>query len=144
MAAKSYKATNFADGDTVSAAEMNLHSYDHINMRFRYDPIIKTDDYTITPNDLWKSVRMNAATAKTFTFPSVGTSEDGSQITIEKIGAGKLTLQMVDSDKVHDSSAAGTIYNDQSSETWATITLEYCDATTTWNIISAVGTWTTT
>ena len=113
-------------------------------MRFRYDPIIKTDDYIITTNDFWKSLRMNAATAKTFTFPSVSSAQDGVQITIEKIGAGKLTLQMVDSDKVHDSSATGTIYNDQSSETWATITLEYCDATLTWNIISAVGTWTTT
>ena len=104
----------------------------------------KTDDYTITTDDLGKSLRMNAATAKTFTFPSVGATEDGARLTISKVGSGKLTLQMVDSDKVHDSSAAGTIYNDQSSEIWATITLEYCDATTTWNIIGAAGTWITT
>lgn len=107
-------------------------------------PLTKTDNYTITVNDFGKSLRMNSAADKTFTFPSVGATDDGTRITISKLGAGKVTLQMVDTDYIHDSSATGTIYNSTAGETYATITAEYCHTTTTWNLISSVGTWVTT
>ena len=106
--------------------------------------LTKTDSYTIATSDFGKTIRMNSADAKIFTFPSVGAAEDGSRVTISKIGAGQVTLQMVDSDKIHDSSATGTLLNAQAGEVYATVTAEYCHATVTWNLISSVGTWTTT
>ena len=110
-----------------------------------HTPIItKTDNYTLTSNELGKTVRMNSTLDKTFTFPSVGSGDDGARLTLQKIGAGRVTLQMVDIDKVYDSSATGTMYCDATVETYGTVTLEYCHATVTWNIISAVGTWITT
>ena len=107
-------------------------------------PETKTDSYTIVAADLEKSLRMNAATPKTFTFPSVGASDDGARLTLSKVGAGKLILQMVDSDKIHDSGATRTLYCDVAAETYSTVTVEYCHATVTWNIIGATGTWVTT
>lgn len=103
----------------------------------------KTDSYVIVVSDLGKSIRMNSADAKTFTFPSVGASEDGVQIRLSKIGAGRVTLQMVDSDKIFDSAATGTMYCDEAIETYAMVLAEYCHATVTWNVI-ATGTWITT
>ena len=105
-------------------------------------PETKTDSYVITLSDLGKSLRMNAATAKIFTFPSVAAAQDAARITLVKIGAGRLTLQMVDSDKIFDSSATGSMYND-TAETYATVELEYCDTTVTWNVRGASGTWVT-
>lgn len=107
-------------------------------------PLSKTDNYTIALDDFGKSLRMNNAATKTFTFPSVGANDDGARLTICKSGAGQVTLQMVDSDKIHDSSATGTMLNSQAGETYATVTVEYCHDTVTWNLISSVGTWTTT
>lgn len=105
-------------------------------------PVTYTADHTITLDEFGKSLRMNNALARTFTFPSVGANDDGARITLLKLGAGKVTIQMVDSDKVHDSSATGTMYND-TAETYARVDLEYCHATTTWNVVAS-GTWTTT
>ena len=107
------------------------------------DATTYTTDHTITTSQFGKTLRMNSATAQTFTFPSVGELDDGARYTLEKIGAGKLTLQMVDSDKCLDSSAGGTMYND-TTETYAVISLVYCHATTTWNVDGGSGTWTTT
>lgn len=105
-------------------------------------PDTKTIDYTITTSDFGKSLRMNAADAKIFTFPSVAAANDGARITITKIGAGKLTLQMPAGDKIFDSSVAGSMYND-TAETYASVELEYCDLTTTWNVRGTSGTWIT-
>lgn len=105
--------------------------------------LMKTNDYIIVADDLCKSLRMNSAIAKTFTFPSVGASDDGIRITIMKIGAGRVTIQMVDTDKIHDSSATGTMYNEEAAETFARVDAEYCHTTTTWNVVAS-GTWITT
>lgn len=105
--------------------------------------LTKTDNYTIVSDDLCKSLRMNSVIAKTFTFPSVGASDDGMRITLIKIGAGRLTLQMVDTDKIHNSSATGTMYNEEAAETFARVDAEYCHTTTTWNVLAS-GTWITT
>jgi hypothetical protein len=101
----------------------------------------KTDNYVVTTADLGSSLRMNSSSDKTFTLPSVGTSEDGARITFIKVGSGKMTLDAADSDYIYDSAAGATIYTTSS---YATITIEYCDTDTRWYIISAVGTWTTT
>jgi hypothetical protein len=101
----------------------------------------KTDNYVVTTSDFGSSLRMNSSSDKTFTLPSVGTSEDGARITFIKVGSGKMTLDAADSDYIYDSAAGATIYTTSS---YATITIEYCDTDTRWYIISAVGTWTTT
>jgi len=107
-------------------------------------PELKTDDYTITTADFGKSIRMSSASDKTFTFPSVGSGEDGKRITLGKLSTGKVTLQAADSDKVGDSAAGGTMYNDIATEVFANISFEYCHATVTWNVLSGHGTWIST
>jgi len=84
---------------------------------------------------------MNSADDKSFTLPSVGTTEDGARVTFIKQGAGKMTMIAVDTDYIDDSSATGTIYTITN---YATITLEYVHGMTRWVIISAAGTFTTT
>jgi len=101
-----------------------------------------TANYTVTLSDFGKTLRMNNGAARIFTFPSVAAAQDGARITFVCQGAGRLTLQMVDSDKVLDSAATGTVYTDD--DNIATITLEYVHATVTWVCIGASGTWTTT
>lgn len=101
----------------------------------------KTADYAVTCSDFGKVFRMNAATAKTFTLPSVGSVDDGAEVEIEKQGAGRVTLQASDSDYIHDSTAAGTIYSESDN---AVIRLRYNHAITKWVIKFAVGIWTTT
>lgn len=103
--------------------------------------LLKTGSYTILETDLGKSIRMNAATDEIFTFPSVNALNDGVRLRIGNLGAGRLTLQMVDSDKIIDSSATGTCYTDDQG---ATMDLEYCHTTETWLPFGAYGAWTTT
>jgi len=99
----------------------------------------KTDSHVVTSADFGKSLRMNSADDKSFTLPSVGTSEDGARVTFIKQGAGKMTMIAVDTDYIDDSSATGTIYTITN---YATITLEYVHGMTRWVIISAAGTFT--
>ena len=87
---------------------------------------------------------MNSVSEKTFTLPSVGAEDDGFRITLSKISTGKLNIQTADSDKIAQSTAGGTIYNDDATELYYNITLEYVNATLTWNILAAHGSWVTT
>jgi len=110
-------------------------------VHFPFDPVIHTDSHVLLVSELNISHRMNSAADKIFTLPSVGASENGYSVTLEKIGSGKLTVQAVDSDIISDSSVAGTIY---STTALAVLILEYVHTITTWIIKSATGTWTTT
>jgi len=110
-------------------------------VHFPFDPVIHTDSHVLLVSELNISHRMNSAADKIFTLPSVGASEDGSKVTLMKIGSGKLTVQAVDTDFISDSSATGTIY---STTALASITLEYVHAITTWVVQSPAGIWTTT
>jgi len=103
----------------------------------------KTDNYTVTTADFGKTLRMNAASAKTFTMPSVGTADDGSRISFSKLGAGKVIIDAADSDLIANSSAGGTLYNN-TAELYAVVNLEYIHATVTWTVRGAHGAWTTT
>ena len=107
-------------------------------------PIVKTANHTLTTDDFNKSIRMDSATDKIFTLPSVIAQDDGKQYTLSKIGAGKVTIQCVDTDTVGDSTATGTMYCDVAAETYANVTLEYVHANTNWMPISGFGTWVTT
>lgn len=83
----------------------------------------KTDNYNVQVGDFDNVLTMNAATAKTFTLPTLTSSEVGKQITFVKLGAGKVTIQAAASQYIGGSSAAGTIYCDIAIEVYATITL---------------------
>ena len=104
----------------------------------------KTDDYTVTTSDFGKTIRMNSADDKTFSLPSLTSAHDGKRITLGKINTGKVTIDGADTDKVGDSGAGDAIYNDVATELFANVTLEYCHATTTWNIIGGHGLWVST
>lgn len=114
---------------------------EYCNRTLQAEVLTKTDDYTVATSDFGKSLRMNSSGDKTFTLPSVGSDEDGAQIQFLKIGSGKLTIDAADSDYIDDSAAGGTIYSTTAN---ATITLQYCHATTRWYVMGALGTWTTT
>lgn len=102
----------------------------------------KTANYAITTADFGMTIRMNNAAARILTFPSVGATEDGARVTVQCQGAGRLTLQMVDTDKIMDSAATATCFTDD--DNIATLTLEYNHAITTWIAIGGHGTWVTT
>jgi hypothetical protein len=91
------------------------------------------DDYALDEDDWWKTLTMNAAGAKTFTLPAVTVAEIGLWVEFIKKGAGKLTIQASGTDKINDSSAGGTVYNDLAEETSATIKLKVI-AAGVWNI----------
>ena len=103
----------------------------------------KTADYNVATTDLSKVLTMNHADAKTFSLPSVGSGDVGIGFTFVKLGAGKVTIDAADSDKIADSGAGDTIYNDQAAELFATITLQLVSETQ-WAIVGAMGTWITT
>ena len=106
------------------------------------DVLAKTASYIVTTSDLGKSLRMTAAGETTVTLPSVSASQDGMEITICKLGAGKLIISRADSDTIAD--AGVTIYNDTAAETYANLTLGYVNSTTNWQIVGGHGTWVTT
>jgi hypothetical protein len=103
----------------------------------------KTNNYNVLTTDTGSTLIMNAATAKTFSLPSVDATNVGVWCTFVKIGAGQVTIDAADSDTIADSGAGDTIYNGQANETSATITLELVSETK-WAITGASGTWTTT
>jgi hypothetical protein len=103
----------------------------------------KTDNYTVTLADKGKTLVMNSAAEKTFSLPSVAAADIGIWFTFAKIAAGKLIIDAADSDKIADSGAGDTIYNDQTLEVYATIILKLISATQ-WAIIGADGIWVTT
>lgn len=107
---------------------------------------IKTGNYTLLGSDLGrgKVFLMNNAAARTFDLPSVAAGDIGVEVTIGKIGAGKVTIQTVDSDTVHDSSGPGTLYNALAAETYALVRLILITETK-WAICGMSGTgWITT
>jgi hypothetical protein len=109
-----------------------------------YGPLeTKTDTYTVTVADRHKVLVMNSADAKVFNLPSVGASDVGLKYKFVKIGAGKVTIDAADSDKIADSGAGDTIYNDQASEVYAMIELVLV-AETQWAICGMDGVWSVT
>jgi hypothetical protein len=107
-------------------------------------PLTKTASYPLVSGDFNKTLRMNSATSKVFTLPSVVAADDGKKYILAKIGAGKVTIQCVDTDTIGDSSATGTLYCDIATETSSNVTIEYVHTNTNWMIISGFGTWVST
>ena len=106
--------------------------------------LAKTEDYTVLTSDFGKSIRVTSTSTVTMTLPSVGSGENGALLRFVKCAAGQLTIDAADSDKIADSGAGDTIYNDVAAQTYATISLEYVHSIVTWVVTGAHGTWTTT
>jgi len=102
----------------------------------------KSDDYTVTVDDNLKTFVMTTSN-KTFTLPSVSSANIGLEFTFIKQNTGKLTIAASDSDIIMDSGAGKTIYNDQSYESYASITLKLATETL-WVATAGYGTWITT
>jgi len=106
----------------------------------------KTNNYPVVNTDLGSGTTftMNNGATKTFTLPTSANIAGhlGAPITFVKKGAGRVTIQANTGQVIRDSSTAGTIYNDQATETYASITL-IAITTTQWIVQGFDGTWTT-
>ncbi len=130
------------EGTNIILTEIDNGSDETLSIAMKgLDVLTKTANYTITTDDLGKTIRINSASDLIATLPSVGVSQDGMMVKIPKINSGKVTITPVDSDTIADGGA--TIYNDIATETFAFLILEYVHATTNWNI-SGLGTWVST
>jgi hypothetical protein len=96
-----------------------------------------TDDYTITTDNLGGTIRLNAATDKTLTLPSVGADEDGEAVIIMRIGAGDVTVVAADSDTIGSTTATQI----ESGSALAAITLQYVHSITAWVVLDGRGSW---
>jgi len=59
----------------------------------QFEVLTKTDNYTITTNDLSKIIILDSATDKTFTLPNLVTSYEGKRIRFATINTGKLIIE---------------------------------------------------
>ena len=86
----------------------------------------KTDSYALLTTDMRTDeiFIMNAAGDKIFTLPSVAAANVGIGCILVKTGAGKVTIQASDSDKINDSSAGGTLYNALADEIYAAVIIK--------------------
>ena len=101
-----------------------------------------TDDHTVTLAQFGNVLTMNHATLeKTFTFPALSSTQIGKTITIVKKGAGKVKIQLFTDQSVDGGATAGTVYNDQATETNVAIVLQVI-STTELVICGFDGTWT--
>jgi len=98
---------------------------------------------TVTSVDFGKTITVNSASAQTVTLPSVSAVDIGATITVVKFGAGGVTIQAAASTYIADSTSGGTIYDNESTETYSTITLRLVSPAK-WMIIGGDGSWTTT
>jgi len=101
---------------------------------------------TLTTGDFGKTYTMTASAGNCeFDLPSVDAGDVGGWFRFVKAStaSGTLTVDAADSDIIADSSAGGTIYDDEATETYATITIQLA-AATQWVITGAHGSWTTT
>lgn len=96
----------------------------------------------LTTASLYSIKTVSSGTTQTLNLPTIAAGNIGTTFTIVKLGAGQVTIQANTGQYIADSSAAGTIYNNQSLQTYATITI-MAVTTTKWIIIGYSGTWTT-
>jgi hypothetical protein len=103
----------------------------------------KTSTYGVSTADNGLTFTMTSGSSQNFNLPSVGASDVGISFTFVKLGAGTVVIDAADSDTIADSGAGSTIYNSQSGEVYATITLQLASETK-WVITGSMGTWVTT
>jgi hypothetical protein len=103
---------------------------------------VKTADYAIVPADNGNIIIMNSASARVFTLPSISADSVGFSVTLQKRGAGNVTVQAQAADYIADSGVGQYVRNTTATETYASITLAYTQ-TNRWQIMAASGTWST-
>jgi len=106
------------------------------------DNILYSVDTTInlTTLNLNGILLSNSSSNVVITLPSVGVTDVGKCIQIQKMGSGNLTINRSDSDTIEDGTS---ISNTSSVETWANVTL-FLAQETYWKFYGApLGTWVT-
>jgi len=123
-----------------------------IQFTYQWEGLVAIGKYPVTPvtagltlsvEQSGETFSCNSADEETFYLPSVDASHVGSWFRFVKLGSGKLNIEAADSDKIADSGVGDTIYNDEPTQTYATLTLLLVSATQ-WTITEGHGTWTTT
>jgi hypothetical protein len=112
--------------------------------QFYGKPVVNNGDaaLNVTTAHFGKSIRFAPSVSRTASLPTGIVGYDGARITfIKTSGVGTLVIDAAATDYIEDSTLSGTIYT---TDTRASITLEYVFATLNWQIVSASGTWTTT
>jgi len=97
----------------------------------------------LTTSDFGKSFTCENSSSQIFYLPSIDSSHVGYWFRFVKLGSGILTIQAADQDTIADSGPGKTIYNNNSSQDWATLKLILM-SDTKWTIDSGHGTWVTT
>ena len=129
-----YSGYSGADGASGYSGEQGLSGYSGYSGISGYSGaggggtsnltvVDKTDDYQVLTSDLAKVLTMTATTEKTFTLPSVGSSDIGLYFTFVKLGTGNLVIQASDSDTILDSNAGGTLSNTTADDIYSSVTL---------------------
>lgn len=98
---------------------------------------------TLTVEQSGQTITCDSSDPETFYLPSVDLTHVGTWFRFVKIGSGDIIIEAANSDKIADSGAGDTIYNNEPLQTYATLTLLLVSATQ-WAITEGHGTWTTT
>jgi hypothetical protein len=134
------KQTNYFDGPIIEQGTALVAKYESL---IKPTTLLAGVSTNVQLTDIGRTfVATNTATT-TFSLPSVGASDIGLWYTFCKNTAAKVIIDAADSDRIADSGAGDTIYDDQAGEVYATITLQLVSETN-WVVTGAMGTWTTT
>ena len=111
---------------------------------FQARPVIELKSGSMSiPTDAYGQVYVaETDTPTTFDLPALASIANYYSISIIKHIASTVTIKAAGTEVIVNSSAGGTIYNDQATETYATITL--LALSDKWVILGAHGTWVTT
>lgn len=99
-----------------------------------------TDLRLYTPRYDLSLVSVNSATTQTIVLPDASTAYD-KDLTFVKLGSGKVIISAGSTDWIANSATGGSIYNEEASETYATLTLKAIPSASKWLIVGAHGTW---
>ena len=97
---------------------------------------------TLTTDDFGKTISVDSSSSQTVTLPSVDSTNLGAWVRVLKLNSGQVTVDAADSDTIADSTAGGTIYNNQSGQDYAVIEIQLANGTE-WVVVHAEGTWST-
>jgi len=105
--------------------------------------LVKTDDYTITTTDLmlYKTFIMNAATAKTFTFPVLTSAYSGLDWKFIGIGAGTISVASGAGATIMNSTAASITGTPTENTPYPAMSLTYVHNNTTLIGTDGMGKW---
>lgn len=104
------------------------------------DPVGSIFNFAL--GDLDKVYTFSTSSERTINLPTLTNDDIGTWITVVKLGTGKISIFAPAGATVSDSSDAGSVYNDNFSETYATITLLLATANK-WVITGIDGSWVT-